>query len=278
VIINVSHLRTHLECPTKALFNYHLKRGPKKKPVALELGTIWHKMMQQKIGSSLSIKEIEFQALQEAALLGGEVYKGLTAILPAFREWTSKDDWTIIAEELALRAPIPYHTANLRHELQGRLDALVMWNGSYWHLQHKTVAASKPISSFALEMERDWHECAYQYLAVHHGFVPYAGTILNTVRKLSAGTILEDPKRALALQYIPRSEEQVRKAVDDISTLCDQIEAGHANPTRVVQNRSSCMGRFGNSPCPYIGVCNGQASLYDDALFESVVDRYPTAV
>lgn len=274
--INISNLRTYLECPTKAFYEHTLRRGPITKSLALELGSLWHSMMETRLKGD-SIKAVEAGAQLAVACISEsdlreKLDKGLTAILPAFREWQQPDDWKIIAVEKELEAPLgPDHT------LQGRLDALVYWNGSYWHLQHKTVSASTPLALYYAYMERDWHECAYQYLAERNGYTPYAGTILNTVRKLSAKRMAENPKAALAIQYIPRDNRQVSKAIWDITTIAERIDDDNVSTTEdIIQNRSACMGRYGNSPCPYLQVCNNIISITDNSYFRDLEDRYAT--
>lgn len=273
--INVSHVRAHLECPAKAFYQYDLRRSPRKRYEALDIGTLWHGSMAELLTGSpianvIELGERTIDGLREKDPDHAErVNKGWTSILPALREWVMPPGWEVIEVEKVLERRLRDHL------VQGTLDAIVKWNGSFWHLQHKTVAASRSLAAYYAYMERDWHECVYQWLIEpHQEYQPYAGTILNTVRKLSAASIEANPSAALAIQYIPRPQSMVDKAILDFGQLTDQISMGGRTPQLVIQNRSACGGTYGNSVCPYIGVCNKEVSLYDDSLFEDAPDRY----
>src|SRR6185369_11338997 len=114
----------------------------------------------------------------------------------------------------------------------------------------------------------------YEFACREAGYTPYGGTILNVCRKLSAKSIKEDPKAAVVVQYIPRSLSIVHKAMKDLETIGNQLAAERDFPYAVLQNRSMCAGRFGNSLCPYLDVCNGVANLSDDTRFKTTEDRY----
>jgi hypothetical protein len=200
-----------------------------------------------------------------------KIASGWSAIEPAFLAWTWPDEWELLAVEQLVehRFGSPYELI-----IQGRLDGLVRWAGQYWHLQHKTLTPSTPVSVYHAYIQRDWHECWYEFACREAGYLPYGGTILNLCRKLSAKTIKENPSIALSVQYIPRPFEVVKKAMLDLELLGQQLTVDKDFPGAIIQNRAMCAGRFGNSLCPYLDVCNGIASLDDDSLFKTSEDRY----
>lgn len=248
-----------------------LLRVPLGRSVALEVGSTWHIAMETYLKTKdkhLAHLEIDNHLIKLNDL---KVLAGWHAIEPAFNAWEWPDEWQLLEVEklIEYRFGSPFELI-----LQGRLDGLVKWNGIYWHLQHKTLSPSTPLPVYFAYMQRDWHECWYEFACREAGYTPYGGTILNIVRKLSAGTILKDPKSALCTQYIPRPWEIVKKAMLDLELIGNQLSVDRDFPGAILQNRSMCAGRFGNSLCPYLDVCNGVANLDDDSLFKTIEDRY----
>lgn len=271
---NVSQVRTWLECPTKAHYAHTLLRVPNTRAaVALEVGTCWHLAMEQFLKTR--DKAWASQAVSDylESSPDPKVASGWEAIHPAFMAWEWPDDWELLGVEQLVE-----HKFSAPFELiiQGRLDGLVKWAGQYWHLQHKTLSPSTPLSVYYAYMQRDWHECWYEHACREAGYVPYGGTILNVCRKLSAKAIQADPQSAISVQYIPRAQHLVRKAMFDLEHLGFELLRDQDFPESITQNRSSCAGRFGNSLCPYLEVCNQVADITDDTLFKTIEDRYTT--
>lgn len=270
---NVSKLKTFLECEQKGHYKYHDGRSPNRREQALDIGTLWHKLMDARLQGAtnpqcVQIIEDSFQKLFQESdpQYFHKVSHGWKAIEPAFWAWKPNPEWEVIGTEMVVHRQLP----GVR--IEGTLDALVKWNGQFWHLQHKTLGASTPPDVYMAFMQRDWHECIYQWIA-GDTFKPYGGTILNVVRKLSFTTISANPSHALWSVPIPRDNDQVMKAVSDMATAISRFEMLKVT-NDPIQNRSACAGWMGNRLCPYIGVCNGVATLTDDTLFKPTEDRY----
>lgn len=276
----VSQIRLYLECPQKWGYVYLDNRvGPPS--VALTTGALWHNAMERRLGgeepdaaftAALSESTAQVKHLTDPTALynSGKAAGEFCNLHPAFMLWQPKPDWEILHIEKEFSAPLPYASPT---RLRGRVDCLVKWNGFYWHLQHKTLAPSRPLRAFIRYMERDWHECAYQWLLEQHGYQPYGGTLLNIVRKLSKAKLAENPAAALHIEYIVRPPYLVTKAIEDIDATVQRMQlervlhaaamAQKGFSVTLLQNRSMCGGIYGNSLCPYIDVCNGRATTAD---------------
>lgn len=269
MIFNVSHLKLSFECPQKAWNRYIHLRGEPIPSTALSVGTLVHLYFAARLDPSATRSATANEAVASA---DEATLREFSALTPALLTWRKPDDWRVEYVERELRLPLPGG-----HELVGTLDALVHWNGKYWHLQHKTLRPSVPIHVYQEQQRSDWHECAYEAMAIAAGFAPYGGTILNLVRKLSAKTIMAAPQTALNISYLTRSPDIVTYAIRDMDLLANDIASAvglsNAHPVR---NRSACAGAFGNKLCPYIRVCNGEATL-DDDCFVTIEPRYSPA-
>jgi hypothetical protein len=163
-----------------------------------------------------------------------------------------------------------------RHNIVGRLDAVIRWNGLLWHLQHKTIPPNKVLPVYIEQQRTDWHEAVYQRM-MEEAFPDddIGGTVLNCIKKLSMKAATERPHAAFELFYLPRSEEEVDDAFLDLAAEIDSIEQEQYG-LHIVKNRSFCGGAFGNSLCQYKEVCDGVISINDDTRFISTEARYPT--
>ena len=250
----------------KAHYEYTLHRGGLRKPDALEVGALVH------IALDAILREAMWEPIVEEALAELEPVRAVELselvdeLRPAIAAWKKPEDWRVIGSEMELSVPCGPHT------IVGRLDAVVEWNGSFWNLQHKTLGASVPVAVYCEQQRTDWHESVYHRMAERASFVPFAGTILNIVRKLSAKRIAEFPNDALIPpQYLPRSDADVDEAFQDLQQLIDDIATQGDGGRRVVKCRSSCAGPFRNSLCVYKPVCDG-----DDVISsENYMDLEP---
>lgn len=272
MIFNVSHLKESLTCPQRAFNRYVHHRESAEKSIALDVGTLVHLYFAATLDPSPERTASLESALVEVSC---DVLSDFDELVPALRAWERPKDWNLLAVEQELRIPIGGNT------LAGRLDGLVLWNGKYWHLQHKTLRASRPVAIYEEQQRCDWHECAYERMAEAAGRTPFGGTILNLVRKLSRKTIAENPKSALVIRYVTRPPAVVADALRDMSELARKlaIEATpgatydplvHARPLR---NRSACDGMFQNKLCEYHPVCAGDCGL-DDPRYVTIEPRY----
>ena len=267
-LLNISSAKDFLKCETLAHYRHDLLRAPADEGSgALLVGTIWHKMMEHYIvrRDMSQLLPLASQELTAVADVGkrASAQRIITDLYGALPSWVIPPDWEIHGAEVELRAPLP----NLDTYLVGKLDALIKWNGFWWHVQHKTLGGNIPLNKYYDYMTRDWHECGYQYLAQVHGYAPYGGTILIVAQKAFGSK----PARILH-QYLSRSSQMVDKAIVDLSMIANRwTKAKETN--NFIQTRDSCINAFRNSMCPYIGVCNGVTNL-DSDRFVAVVPRY----
>lgn len=274
--INVSHGKEFLECPKRAYYLNVKRRRSRRQPLALEIGKLWHHCMELYLKG---LPKPEVLASAELLITSDKVRTAWSALIPAFLAWEKPDDWEIIHVEKKFELPLidTFTSAKViyRHTLQLTVDTIVKWNDLAWHLQHKTLAPSIKPDKYAVYIQRDWHECLYTGVGGLN--LPWGGTILNGVRKLSAKTIAENPSQALFKLFIPRPGWQIARAYGDFARLTTLIEKHYNNEAgeeAIFENRSACGGHFGNSLCPFIGVCNDEKFLDDDTLFEDNPDRY----
>lgn len=157
--------------------------------------------------------------------------------------------------------------------LIGKPDTVVRWRNALWHVQHKTLAQSKPVATYIRTLQRSWHEGLYRLL-IKKRFpdYPYGGTMVNLIRKMSRKQMDLNPGQALHLEFLPIGEDRSARALADFMFWAEQVVAWRRkleeDPTQFVpQNRKSCGGIYGNSLCPFYKVCEGGASLTDDQFF-----------
>lgn len=258
MLISVSDLKLHATCPMKFNYQYRLRRGTEDRADALEIGILAHAVLEAKLGRG---------NWEERLAVPMPALKDWPAVAEILRVWEAPEDWKIVAVEKELRLPLGSDT------LVGRLDSIVEWNGAYWHLQHKTLAGSKPVELYAETQRTDWHECVYQAMAVAEGYTPFAGTMLNVIRKLSLGTVKANPSAYYRVMAITRSEQIVFDALADIGQRLKDIEAESRGDRRIEKIRGACGGMFGNSLCHYKAVCDGAAQI-DEPPFVQIEPRY----
>jgi len=266
--ISVSQIKRHIECPMKAHYEYTLLRGTAHRPLALDVGVLAHLAFEAKLLGKDWKAATDAYLAELAPADAVTAWDGFAVIAPSVALWKPEDDWEIISVEEELETPCGSHT------LVGRLDSVVRWNGHYWHLQHKTLTGSAPVGVFCEGQRTDWHECVYHRMAEERGYWPFAGTILNVLRKLSAGRLEKAPADAIIPpQYLPRTSETVQEALDDLATVIDDIEAGRDGTRRIIKQRSACTGPYRNSLCPYKPVCDGDVGIESDT-FVDLEPRY----
>lgn len=267
--LNISAIKDFLKCETYAHYLHDELRAPRRDPAdALVIGGGWHKLMEHFIIHKDIAKVREILHTEIAPLLSPNqrerVLKSLTKLIDGLQTWNMPPDWEVYATEHPLEVNLP------GCQLIGTLDALIKWNGYWWHVQHKTLAETVPLQTYWDYMVRDWHESVYQYLAQQHGFEPYGGTILVVAVKTRA-----DRPTRIVHSYLLRPQHVVDKAVHDVVQIAAVWELARKD-NNFIQNRDSCINAYRNSLCPYYGVCHGNVSLSDDNSFQTIPSRYPS--
>jgi hypothetical protein len=258
-------------------YEYDLLKAPAgRTETALLVGTVVHAAFE----ALLMGGDWEAAAAEVLMLASGDADSNAAAIACAEAEqqwgalhvaithgWKTPEDWEVLAVEKELEVPCGVHT------VVGRLDALVRWNGSLWHLQHKTVPTNKALAVYAEQQRTDWHECVYQRMAEGR-YENVAGTLLNCIRKVSLKTARERPLSAFESFFLPRSEDQINEAFADIEQEINDIQAEQDGTRRIIKNRSFCAGQYGNRICAFKEVCDGIVQIDDADRFINVEPRY----
>jgi hypothetical protein len=289
--LNVSAAKAFLSDQMDWYYAYVLKRIPNRRESALDLGTIWHVLLEQlhKTGSREKAKELA-RAEVEAICLAvppeqndwtGEFHRDaehLMDIFDAYEERVAFDKTLMIEEALEMTLP------NSVHVLVGRPDRVVEHNGKFWHVQNRTLSDRTVMPVYLAAAERDLHELAYAAMIAKHfntGLAQYGGTFMNIARKVSKKKLAEDPQAAFVQEFIPIDPRQVETALFDLVQIADDMQEIMDGVRSPVQNRDTDKGRFGNRLSNYFEVKMGRASIHDDTLFkhaESRYDREPATV
>lgn len=283
--VNVSAVKAFQKNPRRWLYEYALERIPRsEKRVALDLGTITHLAFARhfqgdSIERALAVADVHYNDLRDATLRRAQFdqaedlsseWKDLRELLA---HWKSRYEFSTLQVEQTLELPIP----NSHHVLYGTPDRVVHYQGAYYHAQNRTLSGTTPIAPYLRAASLNLHELAYAWLLRESGMLPYGGTYFNIVRKLkltgAKGKVLHSPEECFVQEFIPLDDATINAAIETIRLAADRMEAYAAMPPRDVCTEACVLGRFGNSLCPYFGVCTGEESLEDDSLYMDRPER-----
>lgn len=279
--LNISQAKTFADNRVRWYYQYVLKRVPKAPAgVALAVGTATHLFFEylEREGAthalaraSAFISEEQQRLAREnqaqAAIKLLEEWAVLEAILP---HWTDRFEFQTISLEEEIEKPLP----SGKHTLYGRPDRLAMYGGHRWHVQNRTLAATKPIAIYLKAAVLDPHELGYSYLADTYG------TLFNIIRKLTltgkTGKMLHRPSECFVQEFVPISPGLVEQNLRGLEQIADEMQAiiDGTRPRPYLCSDSCRLGAYGNSLCPYFAVCAQQADIHDPALFQDAVDPY----
>jgi hypothetical protein len=287
--VNVSAVKTFLYDQQDWWFAYILKRVPRRPEMALQLGSLWHLLLEElvKTGSREVAEEKARKAVE--TFLGepneymtpefvSDYEKSVEHLLDLFDGYKERHEFD---ETLLIEAPLEVQLLGGPHVLVGRPDRVVRYQGKLWHVQNRTLSDRTVMPVYLAAAERDLHELAYAYLIQRHFQIhadQYGGTLMNIVRKVSKKKLAEDPDAAYVQEFIPIDKHQVALAVEDIIRVADDMVAIIEGRRDAIQNRDTDKGRFGNRLSPYFEVKRGHASISDERLFMASESRYDTEV
>ena len=256
---NISELEDHDFCP-----EYHHNRwmlqqvGIMDESEPLRLGTYAHKVLERMMRGEKPSFTAKLLASERALDLALAAWWGKLGIA---HPWDAVLE-TEQALELEVWSP---ELGQAGFVLFGTPDACVTWEGKLWHLQHKTIGQSIPVGVFSAGIAQSLHEAGYAALLQHaHPGIPYGGTLLNIVRRLSEKRALEDPSQALHIEFLAITPAQIERGLRDISHKAQQILA----QTRRYRRRAACWGIYRNKLCEYYPSCWQGISINDAVLFE----------
>jgi PD-(D/E)XK nuclease superfamily protein len=275
MISTITQLKDFLKCPQMAFYTHELRRVPIETPVNLDVGKIFHEYMHLKLqGKPLAIQDV--RSWVEASDDARHQWAKHKLWLP-INHVQMPPEWEIVAIEHPLMAG--WSTGYL----QGRLDAIIKYNGKYWSLQWKTYTGD--LLDLIERVRLSWHEVGYQFLAECHNFKPWGGTILGACEKLPGYRLVPNPAtgkkerfdvtdedriHALTFHYLARSPEVQAKMLRNLQFMVTRMEMDWVAQLR---NYDQCWGSHGRSRCPYFDVCHDGA-LIDSAAFKDAEVRY----
>lgn len=229
MLINISALETWLACRRLWHYTYELKRGHELSTDYFTEGKNWHALCE-------GVRQLEVAD----PYWMHEGFKQWTLWLEEHPEFVLRD------KELTLKAPLGEHT------ILGRLDALATWMGQYFHVQYKTLRPNANVHMQSCLKQHSYHELAYRYLAEAHGYTPWGGTLLVTVRKVTQGNPL------IVQPLCPESSETFKEDIAELERYCNEM---YFLPRH--RNRKACFGQFESRPCQYMNVCFGPDKIED---------------
>jgi PD-(D/E)XK nuclease superfamily protein len=296
--VSTSEMEDFLRCQWRWYAKWRLNRVPRAWSTALILGTAVHDIFERHfaLGTSLDVAHLEEQkrlldiAHTEPdpdkavayARANQELIKYRDQIVD-FRDKYPIDETLEVEEafELSLltdfRSPQPVEWV-----LRGRPDRPVRIGDVVYHMQHKTVAISKPVHVYTQYLSRSMHEGLYGYhLSKKYSErgLRYGGSIVNLIRKGTATA--KHPLETLGFQTMIRVDEVDRqraymRATAIASEMADsQRFAAHAGINALVDNPLEDDGFYGNTLDGYLPALTGKAKLDDDHYF---MDREETYV
>lgn len=247
--VTVSEVLTFDQCPQMWAWKY--VRGIAEEPTAAQrLGQALHTWFAERLRTGLPPGKLSERVHPDDL----EDAEAIDLALPEWERRFSDPPWE---EVVMVERELTMSVGDL--QLLGKPDAVVRWMGKYWHTQHKSVGRSVPVEKFAMSVQKSLHEGLYCTMLEHNGYHPTTGTMLNAVRKLSANTIKKSPGQALHLEFLPVTLPMREGAMQDLIARAREMRALEStldsSKPRAYRDRTACNGRFGNSRCPYYGVC-----------------------
>lgn len=275
--LNITAMRDTLMCPQYGYNKHIVRRGPVWTPVALDVGSLFHEGMEQRLVGEPVIKHLlpSWGMVSQPARDTFDKHK-LWIPMNAF---APDPNWEIHGIEMRVGRAI---TPNL--ELVGRLDGFILWQGKLWDLQWKTY--SDDLLDLIEKVRLSWHEVGYQWMAESTApSIPWGGTILGACQKLPGYRMTPDEtgkktreevtdrmrEAAFTLHFITRSpekqEEMVRQLIQTAMKVQSELEAGAP-----LRNYDSCFGKFGTK-CAFYDVCHHHGHLHGPEFID-LEDRY----
>lgn len=290
---SVSDIQDFHSCPLRWCYRHLEGRVPRSIPTAYHTGSLVHKAYQDYFNVSslgtlgtyledllpahdspdlLMLSEYERKAITEC--------RGLVAPL---NEWL---DMFPVTETLEVEEAHAW-TLDNGVTFHMRPDRVVIVNDYLFHMQHKTLAASRNMAVFLDVAARSMHELLYFHgLSEKYPDRKNGGTIYNVVRKLkykseakgkNFGKILHEPHEFFCQQTVPISQNHVDRALYDLDWTTVRmltVAEDYMSGCEPASNHSQDEDMFSKRTDPYFEVLMGRASLDDDTLFMDKEDRY----
>lgn len=228
-----------------------------------------------------------------------------TCLEQAADYWKDKHAGPTVCVEQAMIATIGTLPNGEIVQFAGIPDRVRRIQGKLVHTQTRTLHSGTPMVPYIKAFQRNTHELLYAWLIQQaYPDEPYFGSELQVLlkaklwsdRKCSKANTkwhqersrpscdecnyqdrvreqLRQPEELFIHELIPIDPAQVKRALEDTMQVAFGMQRVR-DGEQPVQNRDADLGSFGNSLCPYFGICVGEEKLDDDALFKKKESRY----
>ena len=289
--ISVTSIQDFQKCPLRWCYRWLDNRVARREPVALTVGKAVHTAFERHFEGGASVgQELEiFLRLYDGQLLTEyeeKAQKELQGLVEPLLHWS---DFYPVTETLEVEEPFEYKLHN-GLIFQGRPDRVVLVNDHVFHMQHKTISASRNLDTYIQVARRSMHELLYgDHLAQKYAEKGiYGGTIYNIVRKLkhksaakgkNFGKVLHEPHEFFLQTPIPVNPVLVYEAKRDLGIVADEmtdVALDYAKGLRPPSSRHLDEDMFSKRTDTYFWVLMGEQSLDDDSIFQDREILYPT--
>lgn len=291
--LNVSAAKAWQHNPTRWYYEFQIKRVARFAPTPLSLGSFLHRAFDyhfKGVSMAEAVQSVTLEVQQEYSRLvrlnypmpAQKLLDGWNELAELLPHWQDRFEVRTIASELALEAPLPNGDTGY-----GRLDRLVVYADKLWHWQNRSLSGSTNLHLYLGTAEMDWHENFYAFLVSacrsqlpsEVRDLPYGGTGYNIIRKLkligAKGKQLHEPAECFVQELVAIQPGLVERIVHTLCDIADEMRPYIAGRLMLRSCPATCArGPFGNSRCPYYGVCTGLDDIHDDNLFMDAADPY----
>lgn len=287
--VSVSEIEDFLQDQWRWYARWKLNRVPRRFSVPLILGTMVHEIFALHFAELWSMEEAFAFTVGAWSRKGFPDPDEALAVARALKELedyrlqiVSFKDAYPVDRTLSVEEAFEFPITNIRGVdwvLRGRPDRPIVVGGRVYHMQHKTVAKGKPLTTYAQFLSRSLHETLYgAYLRSAHAPLPYAGTIVNCVVKKKVKTP-EEIHECMRQIVIPIKPFDLDRAYCRLIVTCEEMAraegiAANAGIWALQDNPKLDDGPFHNSIDGYFDALTGKVSLNDPVAFMGRRETY----
>lgn len=297
--VTTSMLRCFKECRRRYKYEYIDLLKPAVKPTALEIGTLYHRMLESYITDGTTEINLKEEEVDEVNLAIAQ------AMATAYVKWSQEQDLEFVEVELPFIVSVGHGK-----RLKGKIDAVVERNEEYFLVEHKTTSQynEEYLQSLMLEEQPTNYLYAFNkmvdhaelgginkkavgmfYLIVEKPTIkPYKATPIEQRKYKKDGSLyanqrefdetLEEFKERLAKWYaeeerihrhfIYRKANELKEHIEDLQLQIKDLIRAEADGT-YYRNPASCK-IFG---CPYRALCIAEDPKNFIDLYENKTKR-----
>lgn len=297
--VTTSMLRCFKECRRRYKYEYIDLLKPAVKPTALEIGTLYHRMLESYITDGTTEINLGEEEVDEVNLAIAQ------AMATAYVKWSQEQDLEFVEVELPFIVSVGHGK-----RLKGKIDAVVERNEEYFLVEHKTTSQynEEYLQSLMLEEQPTNYLYAFNkmvdhaelgginkkavgmfYLIVEKPTIkPYKATPIEQRKYKKDGSLyanqrefdetLEEFKERLAKWYaeeerihrhfIYRKANELKEHIEDLQLQIKDLIRAEADGT-YYRNPASCK-IFG---CPYRALCIAEDPKNFIDLYENKTKR-----